>query len=215
MSFGRVVILLGAPGAGKGTQAKLLAESRGYLHVSTGDLLRQAVRQGSELGKRCKAIMEAGGLVPDELVSQLVEEKNSAGDADSGMILDGYPRNLAQAEFLSGVLNGVRPKTIQIRVDEDQVVKRLSGRRTCSECGRIFNVFSSPSGKGGKECEACGGELLQREDDREEAIRERLRIYRRQTAPLVEHYSSRGDFFEVDGNRSVNEVAAEIARLSA
>ena len=215
MSFGRAVILLGAPGAGKGTQAKLLAESKGYLHLSTGDLLRQAVRQGSQLGKRCKAIMEAGELVPDELVSQLVEEKNNSGQADSGMILDGYPRNLAQAEFLSRVLKGVKPKTIQIRLDEDQVVKRLSGRRTCSKCGRIYNVFFSPSGKGEKECEACGGELLQRKDDRQDVIRERLRIYCQQSAPLVEYYSSRGVFFEVDGNRSVNEVAAEIARLVA
>ncbi len=215
MSFGRVVILLGAPGAGKGTQAKLLAESSGYLHVSTGDLLREAVRQGSELGKRCKAIMEAGELVPDELVSQLVEEKNSSGRADSGMILDGYPRNLAQAEFLSRVLNGVRPKTIRIRVDEDQVVKRLSGRRTCSGCGRIYNVFFSPSAKGEAECEACGGKLLQRKDDREEVIRERMHVYRQQTAPMIGYYSSRGDFFEVDGNRSVSEVAAEIDRLAA
>lgn len=215
MSFGSVVVLLGAPGAGKGTQANLLAKSTGYLHVSTGDLLRQSVSQGTELGKRCQAIMEAGELVPDELVSQLVEERYRSGDPESGMILDGYPRNQAQAEFLSRVLNGVRPLVIQIEVREEQIVKRLSGRRTCSNCGRIYNVFFSPSAKGERECQVCGGELQQRKDDREEVIRERLEVYRRQTAPLIDFYSSRGDFFEVDGNRPVQEVASEIERLAA
>ena len=211
MGFGKVVILLGPPGAGKGTQAKRLASARGYQHVSTGDLLREAVRMGTPLGKKSKAIMDAGGLVPDELVSQMVSEKFASGSPDSGIILDGYPRNLSQAEFLDGVADGVDPLAVSIEVGEEEIVKRLSGRRSCPQCGRVYNVHYSPPRREGR-CDENGVELIQRRDDREEVIRDRLRVYREQTAPLIEFYGRRGQLRGIDGSRPVFQVAEDVAQ---
>ncbi|HSR70484.1 MAG TPA: adenylate kinase [Acidobacteriota bacterium] len=212
MSFGNVVILLGPPGAGKGTQAKRLAASTGFLHVSTGDLLREAVRNETELGLKSKAIMERGELVPDELVSELVREKFQSGSPEQGIILDGYPRNKAQAEFLDGILGRAALLTVNITIDDEEVVKRISGRRVAPESGRVYNIYYSPSAKG-QYCQESGEKLIQRQDDREEVVRNRLRIYRRETQPLIDYYRDRGRFHEVDGSRSIEDVAQEVGRV--
>lgn len=213
MSFGRVLILLGPPGAGKGTQAKRLAAAKGYSHVSTGDLLREAVAMGTELGRRAKAIMEAGELVPDEMVSKLVEEKFASGAPEDGLILDGYPRTRIQAEFLERLLQGLQPLAIGIEVDEEQIVERLSGRRSCAGCDRVFNIHTSPPQVVGH-CDDCPDrELVQRSDDQEEVIRERMRVYRRSTAPLIDFYRERGQYRQADGNRTVEAVADQLASM--
>ncbi|HSR53832.1 MAG TPA: adenylate kinase [Acidobacteriota bacterium] len=212
MSFGNVVILLGPPGAGKGTQAKRLAESTGFLHVSTGDLLREAVRNETELGLKSKAIMERGELVPDELVSQLVEEKFEKGSPEQGIILDGYPRNRAQAEFLDGILGEAGLLTINISIEDEEVVKRISGRRVAPQSGKVYNIYYSPSAKG-EYCEESGEKLIQREDDREPVVRRRLEVYRRETQPLIDYYRQRGRFHDVDGGRTIGQVAQAVSRL--
>ncbi|RPJ87079.1 MAG: nucleoside monophosphate kinase, partial [Acidobacteria bacterium] len=185
MAKTKVITLLGAPGAGKGTQAKILADKFGYKHVSTGEVLRDAVRQGTPLGQKVKAVMEAGELVSDDLVSEIVRERVTAPDAPRVFILDGYPRNVPQATYLDKLGNSIDIYVVDIKLEEEQAVKRLSGRRYCSACGKIYNVFFSPSVKDGI-CDVCGSQLLQRKDDAEEVIKERFRVYRQQTAPVTD-----------------------------
>jgi len=213
MARTKVITFLGAPGAGKGTQAKMLADKFGYRHVSTGDVLREAVRQGTPLGAKVKAVMEAGELVSDDLVSEIVRERVTAPDAPRVFILDGYPRNLAQAKYLDSLSNQIDVYVIDIKLDEEEALKRLSGRRYCSGCGKIYNVFFSPSVKEGM-CDDCGSELQQRKDDAEEVIKERFRVYRQQTAPVAGFYSGRPNFFEIDGNREPDQIAGEMACLA-
>ncbi|RPJ60353.1 MAG: adenylate kinase [Acidobacteria bacterium] len=212
MAKTKVITLLGAPGAGKGTQAKILADKFGYKHVSTGEVLRDAVRQGKPLGQKVKAVMEAGELVSDDLVSEIVRERVTAPDAPRVFILDGYPRNVPQATYLDNLGNYIDVYVVDIKLEEEQAVKRLSGRRYCSACGKIYNVFFSPSVKDGI-CDVCGSQLLQRKDDAEEVIKERFRVYRQQTAPVTDFYSGRPNFFEVDGNREPDEIASEMSCL--
>ncbi len=212
MAKTKVITLLGAPGAGKGTQAKMLADKFGYKHVSTGEVLRDAVRRGTPLGERVRAVMEAGELVSDDLVSEIVRERVTAPDAPRVFILDGYPRNLAQAKYLEKLGNQIDLYVIDIKLDEEVAVKRLAGRRYCSGCGKIYNVFFSPSVKEGI-CDVCGSELQQRKDDAEEVIKERFRVYRQQTAPVADFYSGRPNFFEIDGNREPDEIAGEMSCL--
>jgi len=212
MAKTKVITLLGAPGAGKGTQAKMLAAKFGYPHVSTGDVLRDAVRRGTALGEKARKVMEAGELVSDDLVSEIVRERVMAPDAPRVFILDGYPRNVAQACYLQSLEDQADVFVINLRLEEDQAVKRLAGRRYCSGCGKIYNVFFSPSIKEGI-CDDCGSELQQRKDDAEEVIKERLRVYRQQTAPVVDFYTGRPNFFEIDGNREPDEIAGEMSGL--
>jgi adenylate kinase len=207
-----VIVLLGAPGAGKGTQAKKLVEQFSMGHVSTGEVLREAVRLGTPLGQKAKAIMEAGELVPDELVAQIVSERAIGAEGDSGVILDGFPRNVRQAEYLDSVAREIPVHVINIRLDEEMAVRRLSGRRFCPACGTIYNIFFSPPENEGV-CDNCGTPLMQRKDDREEVIRERLRVYREQTQPVESYYRSRENYFEVDGNQDPEEVAVEMAKI--
>lgn len=207
----RIVVLLGAPGAGKGTQAREISRKHGFTHVSTGDILRDAVHRGSELGQKVQKIMEAGELVPDDLVSNIVRERLLDGTPED-TVLDGYPRNRAQAEFLDASAGDLAICVIDIRVDEEQLIKRLSGRRHCTECGRIYNIYFSPPEEQGI-CDACKAPLIQRKDDQEAVIRERLRVYRRQTEPLLDFYASRENFFSVNGNTSVESVSREIDRI--
>jgi adenylate kinase len=187
------IVMLGAPGSGKGTQAKSLEIEYGFPQVSTGDLLRKAVAEGTPLGRRAKATMDAGELVPDAVVLGMIKERIAQSDAADGFILDGYPRNRVQAEDLERVLEEVDlalDAAVLMKVSPDVLTKRLTGRRTCSKTGKLLNIYFSPQ----EEIDAClraGGELKQRDDDREETIRNRLQVYERETAPLIEYYSQR------------------------
>lgn len=233
------VILLGAPGAGKGTQGALLAKRHGLLHLATGDVLREAVRAGSRLGEEAKKYMDAGELVPDEVILGLVREKltdvsggdgsragggvgaaGRAGAADgaNGYVLDGFPRTVVQAEALDRILAGLDDDgsvaldaVVVIEVPTEVLIKRVSGRRTCTECGAVFNVHYDPSEKAGA-CDACGGKLVRRADDDPETVRRRLEVYRERTAPLVDYYrQSDTPVHFVDGDRPVDQVQSSIS----
>ncbi|MGH9341149.1 MAG: adenylate kinase [Acidobacteriota bacterium] len=204
------IILLGPPGAGKGTQAKRLGREFDFVHISTGDILRAEVQKGTALGKQAKEIMEAGELVPDSLVAEIVGGRLRSGNGKRGFLLDGFPRNLVQAEYLEGAAGDLPVFAIHIQVEEEQLFKRLTGRRHCPNCGRIYNVYFSPPEREGI-CNACGSALMQRKDDQPEVIRERLRVYREQTEPLVGFYASRDAYFEVDGNEGVEAVFEELS----
>ncbi len=203
------IVLLGAPGAGKGTQAQKLVEEYGFAHISTGDLLRAAVKAQSELGKQAKSFMDAGKLVPDELVINLVKERLEDDDAQKGFILDGFPRNTAQAVTLDSELAAMDrtlDAALLVSVESDVIVKRLSSRRTCRSCG-----YTAPAGV--DVCPRCGGEMYQRDDDKPETIQHRLDVYQNQTAPLVEYYKGHSILREVDGDRPVDEVFADVKTL--
>lgn len=206
------LVLLGPPGAGKGTQAKDLASRYGIPHISTGDMLREAVREGSELGLKAKSIMDRGELVPDELLTGLVRERLAKADCAGGFILDGYPRNLAQAGTLDGLLSDLGKGAVvalELEVPDEVIVGRLGGRRSCPSCGAVFNlVFSPPKSEGA--CDACGGALILRDDDKPETIRERLRVYHEKTAPLTQWYGTRGALRRVPGAGSPSDVLASL-----
>ena len=208
------LVLLGAPGSGKGTQAQRLRDEKGIPQVSSGDLLRDAVKRGTELGKRAKAAMDAGELVSDEIVLGLIRERLGRPDAAAGFILDGYPRNVAQAE-LGQPIDAV----VLMDIDPAVLFKRLTGRRSCPSCGKVFNIYSAPSEKDDR-CDAevhAGGEapmLVQRKDDREDVIENRLRVYERETRPLVDHYRDRGLLRVVKADGPVERVSAEFLRAA-
>lgn len=209
------VILLGPPGAGKGTQAQRLTQTLGIPQVSTGDILRAAVAAGTPLGREAKATMDQGALVPDGVVIGIIRERLAAPDCARGYILDGFPRTAAQAEALGETLQALgTPLTavLSITVDPEELVRRLSGRRTCGNCGAAYHLETAPPRRAGL-CDRCGGALLQREDDREETIRKRLAVYREQTAPLVAYYRGRGLLREVDGRGDIDDVFARVCRL--
>ena len=212
------VILLGAPGAGKGTQAKKMVDVYGIPQISTGDILRANVQQGTGLGKQAKVLMEQGQLVPDEMVCRMVGERLLAADCGRGFILDGFPRTVAQAEWLEGFLGGAEykqqpcsakaPVVVEIAVAYNQLLRRLTGRRTCPTCGRIYNVYFQPPSVA-ETCDVDGARLVTRKDDTEEVIGERLKAYERQTLPLVEFYQARGQLRVIDGDREPETVTEE------
>jgi adenylate kinase len=209
------IVLLGPPGSGKGTQGKLLAEKYGVPQVSTGDLLRAAVAEGSPLGKVAKAAMDAGQLVSDEVVLGIIRERLAKPDARRGFILDGFPRNIPQAHELDKMLTDLDQPldfALLIEVDIDILMQRLTGRRTCVSCGRVYNVFSNPPKMDGQ-CDVCGGRLHHRADDNEETISNRLRVYDGQTRPLIEFYDERERLARVDGNGEVKAIFRQIAKL--
>ena len=211
----QAIILLGPPGAGKGTQARAIAGEFGIPQISTGDMLREAVERRTPLGLAAQAVMERGELVPDEVVCGIAGERLGQPDAQGGFILDGFPRTIAQAQFVGRLLEEKgrgRPKVIYIRVAPELPLKRLAGRRTCPVCGRIYNLYFDPPARG-EVCDVDGTPLIQRADDHEEAIRQRLTAYEALTEPLVDYYRKRNLLFEVDGNRSRDEVASDLARL--
>jgi adenylate kinase len=202
------VVLLGAPGAGKGTQAKMLIERFKIPQISTGDILRKAVADGTPLGKEAKVIMDQGGLVSDKIVLGLVEERLKQQDCRDGFILDGFPRNTAQAESLDRILAGAgMPLTVALNIDVDlnDLLKRLTGRRTCKSCQQMYNVHFSPPTKEGV-CNKCGGALFQRDDDKEETIKKRLDVYQQQTAPLIDYYSKKQIMKTVAGVGSIEDI---------
>ena len=202
------VVLLGAPGAGKGTQAKMLIDRFKIPQISTGDILRKAVADGTPLGKEAKVIMDQGGLVSDKIVLGLVEERLKQPDCKNGFILDGFPRNTAQAEALDKILAGAgMPLTVALNIDVDlnDLLKRLTGRRTCKGCQQMYNIhFSAPKKEG--TCDKCGGELFQRDDDKEATIKKRLEVYTQQTAPLINYYSKKNIMKTVMGVGSIDDI---------
>ena len=202
-------IFLGAPGVGKGTQAVLLREHVGWVHVSTGDLLRAARRDDTKLGRRAQSFMDAGDLVPDELILDLVREHLASLDPGASILFDGFPRTLPQAEALDGVLEELGRQVNQVLLldgDDDELVKRLSGRRSCPNCGAVYNVHWSPPEEEGR-CDRCGADLVQREDDAPDTVRRRLDVYRELTEPLIGFYRESGrEPAVVDGIQSMEEV---------
>lgn len=207
-----VLLLLGAPGSGKGTQAKVLIEALGIPQLSTGDMLRAAVKAGTKLGQEAASFMQRGALVPDSLVLGLISERVAQPDCANGFILDGYPRNVAQADSLEQVLMKVNKrvdKVVAIDVAEEELVERLCGRRVCKSCGSSFHVKFQPPKQAGK-CDACGGELIQRNDDVESVIRDRLGVYTNQTAPLLDYYSKKGALRRIEGTGAPSDVTRRI-----
>ncbi|MHA1650282.1 MAG: adenylate kinase [Candidatus Helarchaeota archaeon] len=203
------IILLGAPGAGKGTQSKFITEQYGIPQISTGDILRKAVREGTEIGKMAKSYMDQGKLVPDDVIIEIMKARLNEPDCSKGYILDGFPRTLKQAEKLESIAQ--IDVVINIEVSTESLLERLTGRRSCPKCGAVYHIKFNPPPKDGK-CK-CGGELYQRDDDREETVRKRLETYRTQTEPLIEYYSSKNLLKSVDGNKTPTEVFQEIKQI--
>jgi len=206
------IIFLGAPGAGKGTQAAYVAQKLNLVHIASGDLLRQAIEQGTELGMQARSYMEKGVLVPDPISIPMVLERISAPECEPGVIFDGFPRNLQQAEALDKALAQQAKaidKVVYIKVCEEELIKRLSGRWICRNCQMPYHTINSPPKVWGK-CDKCGGELYQRPDDTAEAVKKRLEVYFAQTAPLIDYYSQAGKLLEIDGEGGVDEVGKRI-----
>jgi len=209
------VIFLGPPGAGKGTQAKEVAHRQAVAHLSTGDMFREHVSQGTELGLRAKPIMARGELVPDEIVLGMIEERLMRPDCASGFVLDGFPRTLPQAEQMDRKLVTLgygKPVVIHFVVDRSSLLRRLTGRRMCAVCGRIYHIYDRPSRMPGL-CDDDGGALMQRQDDTEAVIKDRLAVYDRQTEPLVEYYRTHGKLWELDAGAEVESVTKAVMKI--
>ncbi len=206
------IILFGAPGVGKGTQAKLISRKYKIPQISTGDMLREAIRQGTELGKQAEAIIAKGELVSDDIMLGLINERISQPDCKNGFILDGFPRTIAQAKGLDQLFkekNLPSPICIEITVPENVIITRLTARRICEQCGTIYDPVTNPVPENNI-CPKCGGRIVKREDDNEETIHKRLQVYHEQTAPVRDYYRQLSTFYSIDGNRSVEEVFNEI-----
>jgi len=209
------LILLGPPGAGKGTQAQMIVERYHLPQISTGDILRAAVKEGTSLGKQAKTFMDRGQLVPDEVVIGIIDERLRASDCNAGFILDGFPRTTPQAEALQAILTKIRKSVdhvINIEVDPEELVRRLTGRRTCNNCGGMFHILFHPPQKEGV-CDRCGGTLYQREDDGEETIRTRLKEYQKLTAPLIQYYQNKKLLRPIQGVGGQNQIFEQIIRV--
>ena len=208
-------IFLGAPGAGKGTQAAAVAQELNLAHIASGNLFRQTLEQGTELGRQAKSYMEKGVLVPDEITIQMVLARLSAPDCETGVILDGFPRNLVQAEALDKALaqqNKAIDKVVYIKVSEGELLKRLGGRWICRHCQTVYNIIDSVPEVWGK-CEKCDGELYQRPDDTPQTVKKRIEVYFAETAPLIDYYARRDKLLEIDGEGSVDEVTQRIVAV--
>jgi adenylate kinase len=209
------LILLGPPGAGKGTQAQRIVDRYHIPQISTGDILRAAVKESTPLGMKGKGFMDQGQLVPDEIVIGIIEERLKAKDCDPGFILDGFPRTIPQAEALQPILTNIEKKidhVINIEVDPEELLRRLTGRRTCKNCGAMFHLFFQPPKKEGI-CDRCGGTLYQRADDKEETIRTRLKEYEKQTAPLIQYYQGKKTLRSIQGIGGPDQIFGQIIRL--
>ena len=209
------LILLGAPGSGKGTQAQKIADKYGLGHISTGDMLRQEVSEASDLGLKAKAYMDKGELVPDEIILGMVGKRIGDNNPSRGFILDGFPRNISQAKAVENVLEKVNSQidaVINIDLDEEEVLKRLEGRRVCRSCEATYNVYFNPPKKEGV-CDKCGGELYQRDDDQEEVIKNRFSVYLDSTAPLIDYYKDKRRLKTVSGRGSIEEVFKSISGI--
>lgn len=209
------VIMLGAPGAGKGTQAKKIAEKYQIPHISTGDIFRANIKEGTELGTKAKAYMDKGELVPDELTCDLVVDRISKPDAANGYVLDGFPRTIPQAEALTRALEGRGEKidfAINVEVPDENIVRRMGGRRACLKCGATYHVeYNAP--KVENVCDVCQGELVLRDDDKPETVQKRLSVYHAQTQPLIDYYKAEGVLAEVDGTQDIDVVFQDITKI--
>ena len=209
------IIMLGAPGAGKGTQAKMIAEKCGIPHISTGDIFRANIKNGTELGAKAKEYMDKGLLVPDELVCDLVVDRIQQADCEKGYILDGFPRTIPQAEALEAALNAIEQKldyAIDIDVPDENIINRMSGRRACVGCGATYHLVYAPTKTEGI-CDVCGKELILRDDDKPETVQKRLNVYHEQTQPLIDYYTKAGILKTVDGTVDINDVFAAIVEI--
>ena len=209
------IIMLGAPGAGKGTQAKMLAGKYGIPHISTGDIFRMNIKNNTELGKKAKSYMDAGELVPDELTVDLVIDRIKEKDCMNGFILDGFPRNMTQAEALDYALNNQNEKidyAINVDVPDENIIERMSGRRACLNCGATYHIVNLPSKKEGI-CDVCGEKLVLREDDKPETVKKRLQVYHEQTQPLIDYYNKKEALLTVDGTKDIQVVFDEITAV--
>ena len=209
------IIMLGAPGAGKGTQAKMIAEKCGIPHISTGDIFRANIKNGTELGAKAKEYMDKGLLVPDELVCDLVVDRIQQADCEKGYILDGFPRTIPQAEALEAALNAIEQKldyAIDIDVPDENIINRMSGRRACVGCGATYHLVYAPTKTEGI-CDVCGKELILRDDDKPKTVQKRLNVYHEQTQPLIDYYTKAGILKTVDGTVDINDVFAAIVEI--
>ena len=207
--------MLGAPGAGKGTQAKMIAAKYQIPHISTGDIFRANIKHGTELGKKAKSYMDQGLLVPDELTVDLVIDRLAQDDCKNGYILDGFPRTIPQAEALDAALAKLGEKmdyAIDVDVPDENIVSRMSGRRACTGCGATYHIVYNPSKKG-ECCEVCGEKLILRDDDKPETVQKRLNVYHEQTQPLIDYYTKQSILRTVDGTQDMNDVFAEIVKI--
>ena len=208
------ILLMGPPGAGKGTQAANLVNEFAIPHISTGDMFRAAVKEGTELGKQAKACMDAGKLVPDEVTIGIVRERLAKPDCEKGFILDGFPRTVEQADALTGILKEIGLKltrVLNINVPAAELIERAVGRRICKKCGATYHIKFNPTKVEGI-CDACGGELFQRADDSEKTMKSRLSVYEAQTKPLIEYYQKAGLYPEVDGRQAIDKVFADVVK---
>jgi adenylate kinase len=208
-----VLIIFGPPGAGKGTQASMIAKNYNIVHVSTGDMLRAAVKDRTELGNLAKSYMDKGELVPDDVVIGIIREVIKSSDAINGYLLDGFPRTIPQAEALDRMLNSESlkvDKVVSVEVPDEEIIRRISGRRVCEKCGAMYHKVYDPP-KNVDICDKCGGSLFQRDDDREDVIRKRLEVYRRQTLPLKAYYRNAGILREIDGQGTIDDVRHRIS----
>ena len=206
------LILLGPPGAGKGTQAASIVKQYGVPHISTGDIFRKNIKEGTELGKKATEYMDKGELVPDSLVVALVEDRLTWEDAKDGFLLDGFPRTIAQAEALDSVLSNMKcalNKVINIKVDSNILVERAVGRRICKSCGATYHIKFNPP-KVEAVCDVCSGELYQRNDDNEETVTNRIKVYEAETSPLIEYYTKQGVILNIDGQQDISKVFDDI-----
>lgn len=201
------LVLLGAPGAGKGTQATKIAEKYGVVHISTGDIFRKNLKEGTPVGLKAKAYIDRGQLVPDEVTCEIVAERLKESDCKKGFMLDGFPRNVFQAEALDKMSD--IDLVLNIAVDLDKLMARLTGRRVCAKCGESYHVSTLTE----KACAKCGGDIIQRADDTEETVGKRLNVYTEQTQPLIDYYTAKGKLASVDGMKSIDEVFAEIVKV--
>lgn len=209
------IVMLGAPGAGKGTQAKMIAAKYQIPHISTGDIFRANIKNGTELGKKAKSYMDQGLLVPDELTVDLVIDRLAQDDCKNGYILDGFPRTIPQAEALDAALAKLGEKmdyAIDVDVPDENIVSRMSGRRACTGCGATYHIVYNPSKKGDC-CEVCGEKLILRDDDKPETVQRRLNVYHEQTQPLIDYYTKQSILRTVDGTQDMNDVFAEIVKI--
>ena len=206
------IVMLGAPGAGKGTQASMIAENFGIPHISTGDIFRANIKNGTELGKEAKAYMDKGELVPDELTCDLVVDRISKDDAKNGYVLDGFPRTIPQADALTNALNARGEKVdfaVDVDVPDENIINRMGGRRACVGCGATYHLMFAPPKKEGI-CDVCGKELILRDDDKPETVGNRLRVYHEQTQPLIDYYTKAGVLHTVDGTQDIDKVFEDI-----